>query len=127
MKQLFLFPLWVLVLLSCQKQEIPEEFIGSWQARSLQVLDSTWNVEIDPIQLTITPDQRYILTWYGGFTETGKISIANNWMQIQANDQSARKIRILYFGQDTMSITGPINDQRTEIGFVRLKDEDPGI
>ena len=120
-----LFCTFITILAGCQNQAIPDEYTGTWQARSLQVMDSTWHVEVDPIQLTIQHDQRYHLSWYGGITETGALSISNNWMNITAENGEKRKIRILHFGKDTLSISGPIHDQRTEIGFIRITDAEP--
>ncbi len=125
--RLLLFVLCTSVIVSCQMKAVPDELIGTWQATSLHVLDSIWQVEVDPVQLSIGKDLQYKLNWYGGAVESGKITIDGNWMHIIANNGSERKIRILFVGTDSLAISGPINDQRTEIGFVRIPIQEPGL
>lgn len=93
----------------------------------MQVLDSVWQVEVDPIIFSVSQDLHYTLNWYGGAIESGTISSDGTWMHIVSNDGTERKIRILHLGVDTLSISGPIKDQRTEIGFVRLADQEAGL
>lgn len=125
--RIFLLVSFASLVISCQQTTVPDELIGNWRGTSMQVLDSIWQVEVDPIQLSVTPDLRYTLNWYGGAIESGTISSDGTWMHIVSNDGTQRKIRILYLGADTLSISGPINDQRMEIGFIRLVDQEAAL
>ncbi len=119
MRSLLLFVSGVFTIMSCQAPALPENLIGHWQARSLVVADSTWQVQVDPIQLSFYPDRRYHLEWYGGQSESGKYHVNGDWLHIESAEISDRKLRIIHLESDSLLISGTLDDRRTVIGFHR--------
>ena len=104
---------------ACQEKTPPEALIGHWHAQSLTVADSIWDVQVDPIQLSFSPENRYQLDWYGGQHESGKYHVNGDWLHIQSVEMPDRKLRIIYLERDSLSISGTLQDRRTVIGFNR--------
>ncbi len=104
---------------ACHEKTPPEALIGHWQAKSLTVADSIWDVQVDPILLSFAPDKRYQLDWYGGQRESGKFHLNGDWLHIQSVEMPDRKLRIMHLESDSLLISGTLHDRRTVIGFNR--------
>ncbi|MCF8238161.1 MAG: hypothetical protein K9I85_08395 [Saprospiraceae bacterium] len=115
-----LFSLILLMVSACRDQTPPERLIGQWQAHSLTVADSAWQVQVDPILLSFTPDRHYHLEWYGGQSESGQYHVKSDWLHIQSAETPDRKLRIMHLSNDSLLLSGTLQDRRTVIGFNRI-------
>ncbi|MCB0693168.1 MAG: hypothetical protein H6568_02850 [Lewinellaceae bacterium] len=105
------------LLASCQQDDLPTNLVGTWQAETLVVADSIWPVDVVPVSLELNADRQFTLHWYGGVTETGEFTWSTDWLMIHSPDGGRRKLRITHFDADSLALAGPLQDQRTEIGF----------
>lgn len=107
----------------CSSSDQQRNLEGEWSAFELTVADSLWKVEVNPINLTLYPDQRYHLAWYGNVQETGKWAYSEPYLKIRPKDKEQRKLSLSRIGPDTLYLEGMLDESKTRIGFSRTTSE----
>lgn len=91
---------------------------GKWQASSLQVNDSIWDVELSPIRLILT-GEKYYLSWYGSDEDFGTWSATDRYLHIKNKNGRHASMQLDYISSDSLMLKGMMNGQIVKIGLLR--------
>lgn len=106
-----------LILISCREEKPPFPLEGSWNASSLIVSDSLWDVETTPVSLQLESRGRYHLQWFGNRSETGRFHINYPSLFIRPEGEGERTMRILFVDQDSLALQGIVDEKKTVLSF----------
>lgn len=96
---------------------------GEWQATSLQINDSIWDVELSPIKLILT-GEKYYLSWYGSDADLGTWSATDRYLHIKNKNGHHARMQLNYIPSDSLLLKGEMNDQIVTIGLKRYLTHD---
>lgn len=105
---------------ACQSPAIHEDLPGEWQAVSLVVQDSVWNVETDPVKLNLGEDMKYHLLWYSGEEEIGEWEYKPPHLIIKSEPTGKRFLTIIDIQRDSLVLQGLQEARSVQLGFVRI-------
>ncbi len=111
------------LIAQCSRQDTPFPIVGNWQAYSLSVEDSVWQVETSPVILHFDGKGDYLLEWYGGYEEFGKWQMDFPALIIRPDGKKKETIRIIQIQMDTLVLKGQLQNKSTVMGFYRLPDD----
>lgn len=109
-----------LFFVQCTQKESPYPLEGTWQAFSLTIADSVWNVETTPVSLLLDHEGNYTLQWFGGQQEYGKWEVDYPQFHIKPTDGKKQVMHLNQIEIDTFELRGQVQNQSTVLGFHRI-------
>jgi hypothetical protein len=91
-----------------------------WQAVSLTVQDSIWDVETDPVRLTLDASGAYTLQWYNHEQEMGVWEHRPPHLMIRSEPGGKRHMTILELEDDRLVLQGLQEARTIRLGFTRM-------
>lgn len=120
---LVIFVLSFFPMIGCNDKMDQAILQGEWQATSLQVNDSIWDVELSPVKLILT-GEKYYLSWYGSDADLGTWSATDRYLHIINKNGHHARMQLDYILPDSLMLKGKRNDQIVTIGLKRYLTHD---
>lgn len=116
----------LLLLAQACQQPVPAPLLaGHWQAVTLVVADSIWDVELTPVHLHLQESNgEYQFDWYSGVQENGQFQVDFPRLYIQRTGGERRMMEILHLEADSLLLQGQLSDMEVRLGFRRVSRED---